>query len=224
LPLALPHVVSGDAEDFLVADGNRLAAEWIARWPDWPGPALVLAGPPGSGKSHLAGLWRRLSGAVLLDPVGQGVEAAFEAAAVGAVLIERLEHVAGDTGGEKTLLQLYNALKAGGGTMLLTASATPSGLPFVLPDLASRLNAAIVARIAPPDDALLRAIVLKLFADRQLSVGEDVIQVLLTRGERSVAGLAAAIAALDAASLEDRRKIDAQLAREIVAGFGAECS
>jgi chromosomal replication initiation ATPase DnaA len=215
MPLALPRSTARGSEDFLVAPSNRLAVDWIERWPDWPGGALVVVGPPGSGKSHLAGLWRARSGADILAP-GAGVEGAMRAAEAGAVLVEDADRLAGTSAAETALLHLYNALRLGGGTLLITARTPPSAWGVGLPDLSSRLNAAIVARIEHPDDALLRAVALKLFADRQLAVREDVISVLVTLAERSFDGIAAAIARIDDMALDQRREISAALARDVL--------
>ena len=201
----------------MVAASNRLAAEWIERWPDWPFAALVLVGPPGCGKTHLGQLWRDQAGAesVQLDAL-KLERSAFLAEGAKAVLLDDADRGASDQATEKALLHLYNLVRAAGGHLLLTAEKPPSEWKLGLPDLASRLNSAMIVPIGLPDDALLAQVALKLFADRQLSVGEDVIGLLVTRGERSFAGLAKAVDAIDRAALSAKRPVTSALVREIL--------
>jgi chromosomal replication initiation ATPase DnaA len=209
--------VAQGVEDFLVAPGNRHAVDWIDRWPDWPFTVLVVAGPPGCGKSHLAALWRSRSGAASFDLVQAGIEqAAALTAGGGPILIEDCDRALGDVRAERALLQLYNLAKAAGGRLLLTARQVPSAWRLELPDLKSRLNSAMIVTIDPPDDALLRSIAIKLFADRQVTVGEEVVAFLLSRGERSVTGVAQAVDLLDRASITLKRPITVPMAREVL--------
>ena len=210
--------MASGAEDFLVAPCNRVAADWIGRWPEWPSPALVLVGPPGSGKTHLGRLWSARSGAELVDPKQLDLERAAKLIErKGAAWVDDAERIAGDSASEAALLHLYNLVKAAGSGLLLTARSAPSAWPIGLADLASRLRAAMVAAIEPPDDSLLASVALKLFADRQLAVGEEVIAYLLTRGERSFAWIAQAVDAIDRAALAAKRPVTTALAREILA-------
>jgi len=217
LPLPLGHVTARGVEDFLVATSNRLAVEWIDRWPDWPFPVLVIVGPRGSGKTHLSGLWRARADAEPIDLGRSGLEHAMQTVATGhPVLIDNCDRAAGDPEAELALLQLYNLLRAAGGQLLMTATRPPSNWPLHLPDLSSRLNSAMIVPIDPPDDALLGAVAVKLFADRQLRVSKRVILYLLSHGERSFAGIARAVDSLDRASLAGRREITEHLARDVL--------
>lgn len=205
------------AEDFLVSPCNRIAADWIARWPNWSSPALVLAGPAGSGKTHLGQLWRARSGAELVDPMRFDLEAAAGLIErTGAAWVDEADRIAGHPDAEAALLHLYNLVQAAGGGLLLTARTAPGAWPLGLPDLASRLKAAMVATIDAPDDSLLASVALKLFADRQLAVGEEIIGYLLTRGERSFAWIAQAVDAIDQAALAAKRPVTTALVREIL--------
>jgi DnaA regulatory inactivator Hda len=209
--------VAQGVEDFLVAPGNRHAVDWIDRWPDWPFTALVVAGPSGCGKTHLAALWRARSGAASIDLGTTGLEqTAALTADGGPILIEDCDRATADPAAERRLLQLYNLVRAAGGQLLLTARRAPSEWRIQLPDLASRLNSAMVASIDPPDDELLGSIAIKLFADRQVTVGEEVIAFLLNRGERTVTGVAQAVDALDRASITLKRPITVPMAREVL--------
>jgi chromosomal replication initiation ATPase DnaA len=219
--LALGHTVAFGVEDFLVAPCNRNAAEWIGRWPDWPFTALVLAGPPGCGKTHLAELWRARSKAHTVDLSASALmveQGASIAGGARAALLDDADKALRDGEAEIALLQLYNMVRAANGQLLLTATKPPSQWTIGLADLASRLNSAMVVTIDPPDDALLAALAVKLFADRQLAVAEGVIPLMLTRGERSFAGIGRAVDALDRAALSAKRSITVALARDVLTG------
>lgn len=218
LILEFENRVAQGVEDFLVAPGNRRAVDWIDRWPDWPFTALAVVGPSGCGKTHLAALWRaHTGGAASVDLRTTGLEqTAALTADGGPILIEDCDRATTDPAAERRLLQLYNLVRAAGGQLLLTARRPPSEWRIQLPDLASRLNSAMVATIDPPDDALLRSIAIKLFADRQVTVGEEVIAFLLSRGERTVTGVAQAVDALDRASITRKRPITVPMAREVL--------
>lgn len=215
LAFDLGHRPAQGREDFLVAPCNAQAVAWIDRWPSWPGPALALTGPAGCGKSHLAQVWRARSGAILLaGPSLAGESETLLAGAAHAVVEDA------DAAEETTLLHLYNHLAPRGGTLLLTAPLAPARWPTRLADLSSRLKAAPVAAIGAPDDALIGAVLVKLFADRQLVPAPDVIVFLCARMERSFAAARSLVAALDSASLAGRRPVTVQLARAVLEGSG----
>jgi chromosomal replication initiation ATPase DnaA len=195
-------------DDFLVSDGNRAAFDLIADWPNWPGPALALYGPAGSGKTHLAHLWCERSGAPLLAGGMLDKPEALPAT----VAIDDVERAP-----ERALLHLYNLCREQNGGMLLTMRAAPASLTIGLPDLASRLRALPVIGIAEPDDALLHAVLVKHFADRQLRVTPEVFAYLLARIERSFAAAAATVARLDQLALETGRPVTVNLARAVLA-------
>ena len=207
LVLALEHRPALGIEDFLVASCNAEAVASIDRWPAWPAPALVLHGPPGSGKTHLAHVWRGRSDAVAFDPARPD-----HGAAHGAVLVDDADRLAD----EEALLHLYNLVASGGGSLLITAATPPARWPLRLADLRSRLVAAPTVAILPPDDALLGAVLAKQFRDRQLSVADDVIGYVVPRMERSFAAARALAAALDRAALARRRSITVPLARSVL--------
>lgn len=188
---------------------NREALAWLARWPAWPGPALILHGPPGSGKSHLARIWSTRTGARWLEHASL---ATVDPNGHGAWVLEDVEPVIDET----ALLSFYNRLREGGGHLLLTARRPVGAWTLLLPDLASRLRAAPVVAIGPPDDALLGAVLLKLFADRQLVASEALIEYLVRHMERSFGAAQAVVAGLDSMSLRLRRPITVALARALL--------
>ena len=200
-------------EDFLVAPCNEAAVAWLDRWPDWPGPALVIHGPPRSGKSHLAEVWRRRSGAEAVQasalaqvPTGNGdAPAALVVDGLAAPLDER------------ALLHTYNNVAERGGHLLLTALAPPALWPLTLPDLVSRLRLAPTVAIGLPDDALLAALMVKLFADRQIAVTPEVPAYVVPRIERTFEAVARLVERLDRAALAEGRPVTVPFVRSVLA-------
>ena len=206
--------------DFLVADCNAAAVGWLDRWPDWPGSALALHGPGGCGKTHLTRVWAARSGALLLN--AEALVSADPGSMPGdrpQLVIDAADRVAGASA-EEALLHLYNLVREGDGRLLLTGRTAPARWPLALPDLSSRLKAIPAVGVGDPDDALLAAVLVKLFADRQLVVGAEVIAYLLPRIERSFAAASRLAAAIDGASLARRRPVTVPLARSVLEGGG----
>lgn len=220
MPLDLPASPSLSRDDLIVTDANRAAATLIERWPDWSAPVAVIIGPPGSGKTHLATVWRALADAhALADPQRPSVDD-LEAAQAGRPILA--DGVTPDGLDETALFHLINAVRGGGGTMLATAAGNPSGWPLATADLRSRLRAAMTAELGQPDDALLQGVAVKLFADRQVSVDPSVIAYLLPRLERSLPVLAAVVDRLDRAALARKTSITRPLAAETLRAIDTE--
>jgi len=212
LAIDLPHRPARGRADFLVSECNAAALHWIERWPQWPQRALVLHGPAGSGKSHLAELWRERSGGVLIAGEGLSKSDPNELAGHRAVALDDAMRAP-----ERALLHLYNCVVEAGASLLVVAREAPATWPIALPDLASRLRAAPSVAIAPPDDRLLAAVLVKLFADRQVRVAPGVIGFLLRRMERSFAAAGALAEGLDRRALGAGRPIGIALARRVLA-------
>lgn len=219
MPLDLGHRAALAREDFLVAPSNQDAVAWLDLWPDWPAPGLVIYGPEACGKTHLAEVWRERSGAERrsLDEIA-GREAPTVIGAARALVIEDADR----GGDERALLHLYNCLAAEGGSLLLTAARPASQWPIRLPDLRSRLTALPAVAVLPPDDALIEAVIVKQFADRQVRVTPDVIAYLVPRLERSLAAVRTVVAGLDATALASKRPITVHLARDVLRQLGIE--
>lgn len=207
LRLELQHPTSHRREDFVVSDANAEAVRVLDAWPDWPGGALVLHGPEGSGKTHLARSWAEHAGAEL--PSAQQLDLASLRGRP--VLIENAETW---RDGE-ALFHLINMAATSGG-LLMTSRALPSAWPCEVPDLRSRLNALSVAELAEPDDALLEAVLLKLFRERLIRPAEDVLPYLLKRMERSVPYARDLVARIDEASGAEHRPVTRVLVRQIL--------
>lgn len=211
LTLDLPHRAALGAEDFLVSDCNLAAVRLIDSWPAWRDNVQLLTGPAASGKTHLARVWQNLSGACSINPDNLGIDFV-EAMGPGTPLVvEDVDRVAYD---EKPLFHLLNLAREKRLSVLLTARNSPNRWRVALPDLLSRLNAVPVIAIGPPDEALIRTVLLKHFADRQLDIDPKVLTYLALHVDRSLAAAEAAVAAVDRAALATGRKISRQLVIE----------
>ena len=214
LPLDLGHGTAYSRDDLIVSAANAEAVSLVDRWPEWPAPVVVLAGPAGSGKTHLASIWRARTAALAVDPrrIGDGV------ADLGArpAVIDDIDASPVD---EQGLFHLINTVRGGGTHLLLTARRFPAAWGVALPDLASRLKAAATVEIHEPDDLLLAGIITKLFADRQIQVEPHVVQYLVRRIERSLATAMRVVQRLDRLALERKMPITRALAAETVSAL-----
>ncbi len=213
LALALEHAERLAREDFLDGPSNAAALALVDNWPNWPARAFVLAGPEGSGKSHLAAIWAQAAGARLIAARALQEATVPAALATGALVVEDLAAGVFD---ERALFHLLNLAGEHEAYLMLTVRTPPAGWVFVIPDLGSRLKALPVVVISPPDDVLLRAVLVKLFADRQLAVDEGLIGYLAARIERSFAAARAVVGRLDIEAMQRKRPLTRALAAEIL--------
>jgi chromosomal replication initiation ATPase DnaA len=212
LALTLPHAENFSRDDFLGGASNEAALSLVERWPDWPDRALAIVGPEGAGKSHLAAIWAEIAGARrvsarVLDEIDLPA-----ALATGALVIED----AAEGLDERALFHLLNLMRQHEAFILMTTRTLPAAWRVELADLASRLRAIPTVELRSPDDALLRAVMVKLFADRQLAVDEALITYLSTRIERSFGAARVAVQDLDREALRQKRPVTRTLAVELL--------
>ena len=212
----LPARPALDRADFFVSPANAIALKAVDNWRGWPAGKLALTGPAGSGKSHLVQVWAADTGARVVCAADLAGADPAALAAAGRIAVEDVPALAGDRAAEEALFHLHNLLAEQGGRLLLTGRGAPVTWPIKLPDLASRVQAAQVAALETMDDTLLAALLVKLFADRQLAVSPRVIAYLVTRMERSHAEAQRVVTALDRLALAERRRITTDLARQVV--------
>lgn len=211
LAFDLPHRPALGGDDFLVAPSNEEAVLWLDRWPDWPSHALAIYGPSGCGKTHLAHVFAAKSKATFLN-AGDLTSEAVPDLLVGSASIV-LEGAEGGVD-ETALFHLFNATKEADGYLLLTGQAAPARWSVSLPDLTSRLSAIPSVGIGAPDDTLMAAVLVKLFMDRQLTIGEDVVTYLLRHMERSFSAARALVATADSLALAEKRAVTVPLVKK----------
>jgi len=223
LTLPFPHQPSYDTRDFVAAASNQDALAWLERAADWPDRRLAVWGQAGCGKSHLLHIWAARMGATILtgqalrplsDLPARGAAAMDPLPEQGAVALDDADTVEPDT----TLLHLLNTARDRGLFVLMSGRTPPARWPVRLPDLASRTRALTAVEIRPPADDLLRALLPRLLADRQLVVSRPVQDWLLLRLPRSPAALREAVVRLDRASLTFGRPITRPLAAGLLGG------
>ncbi|WP_114967118.1 DnaA ATPase domain-containing protein [Alkalilacustris brevis] len=216
LVLDLPVRPALGRENFLVAPSNALAVRAVEDAAQWPGGKLALIGAAGAGKTHLAHVWAAETGATIIAARNLAGADIDRLARQGHVAVEDAEALCGDATAERALFHLHNHLLGMDGRLLITARTPPARWPIALPDLASRMQATQTATIEPPDDTLLAAVLVKLFADRQIAVQPELIAYLLRRMERSLAAAARLVAALDARALAEQRPVSRSLAAQVL--------
>lgn len=213
LAFSLPHAESFSRDDFLEGSANTAALSLIESWPEWPNRIMLLAGPEGCGKSHLAAIWAERAGARSISAQGLTAATVPMALTTGALVVEDINPKTFD---ELALFHLMNLAREEAAFVLMTARVTPAAIEIGLRDLRSRLRAVPVVTLMPPDDHLLRALIVKFSADRQMNIDEAIVSLIATRTERSVAAARLAVERLDAESLRLGRPVTRALAAELL--------
>lgn len=218
LTLDLSHRPALAREDFLVSPSNATAVALVDQWPQWPTHGAIITGPPGSGKSHLVSVWQQRASAVVRRAEDLTTENVTSAEMATALAIEDIGQGAWD---ERAVFHALNLARQQGSHVLLTTTTMPNKWNVRLPDLASRLNALPVAQILPPDDALLRGVLVKHFADRQIAVSEQIIGFILLRMPRSFDALRQIVREIDARALQDGAEVTRPFVARILATYSA---
>ena len=219
LTLDLPIETRFGREDFLVSPSNADAFETFEGWPAWPDRVLLLLGPTGAGKSHLGAIWAARSHARILPASALAGADVSALAGAGPLLLEDVDSVRGI---EAELFHLLNLVRNSANSWLvLTARAWPDGWGLRTADLLSRLRLAPAVEIAEPDDALVRAVLVKHFIDRQLVVDTTVVEYLAMRIERSLDAARQVVEALDREALMAGRRITRPMAGDVLRALEA---
>ncbi|WP_441242138.1 chromosomal replication initiator DnaA [Tardiphaga sp. 768_D3_N2_1] len=213
LAFALPHAESLSRDNFLEGPANAEALRLIDCWPDWPNRVMLVVGPEGSGKSHLAAIWAEEAGA--RSTMAHSLTAATVPGELvtNALVVEDLNAGGFD---ERALFHLLNLARQDNAYVLITARVAPAAMEVELRDLRSRLRAIPVVNLMPPDDGLFRALIVKFCADRQLSIDESVVSYVASRIERSFAAARHTVELLDSEALRLGRPVTRALAAELL--------
>ena len=213
LAFALPHAESLGRDDFLEGPANAAGLALVDSWPEWPNRIMLVVGPEGSGKSHLAAIWAEQAGARSISAHALDPAAVPGALATGALVVEDLNSPDVD---ERALFHLLNLAREDEAFVLITARVPPSTFQIELRDLRSRLRAVPTVSLLPPDDQLFRALIIKFCADRQLALDESVVSYLATRIERSYVAARWAVELLDTEALRLGRPVTRALAADLL--------
>ncbi|MFD1510591.1 chromosomal replication initiator DnaA [Lacimonas salitolerans] len=214
----LPVRIARGRSDFFVSPANAMAVALIDNWRDWPGRKLLLTGPTASGKTHLAHVWAAASDAAIV--AAQGLAGAdIPALATSSIAVEDAHEIARDPAAQDALFHLHNLCLAEGHSLLITAPTAPRHWGLTLPDLASRMQGTPAVSLAEPDDELLGAVLMKLFADRQLVPTPDTLPYLVRWMTRSFQAARDVVAEMDDRALAQGRPLNRGLAREVLADW-----
>ncbi|MCR9139182.1 MAG: DnaA regulatory inactivator HdaA [Alphaproteobacteria bacterium] len=212
LPLNFGHAASTARDDLIVSSPVDAAISLIDRWPDWPSPVVIMAGPTGSGKTHLANIWKERASALVINDL-RSDDSTLHLAIDGPVLMEDIDR---EDFSETALFHLLNTVYQNNSHMLITSRTWPAAWPVNLPDLRSRLKAATVVEIGEPDDMLLAQVIEKLFSDRQIAIDPKIVSYLVHRMERSLAAAQVIVHKVDELALARRGKITRALVAEVL--------
>ncbi|MEP3345559.1 MAG: DnaA/Hda family protein [Litoreibacter sp.] len=219
LAFTLPAKEALGREDYFVADANALAVAAVEDWANWPLNKLILVGPSGAGKTHLAMVWAQDAGARvvsardLADPVDL---------AQGPLVVEDLHRIVGVRDSEVQAFHLHNLMQEGAHPLLVTTATAPARMDFALPDLQSRMSGTSVAKLEALDDMLLMALVMKMFSDRQIAIKPDLLNYVMPRLPRSFEAVRGFVEAMDVRALAEKRPIGKGLARDVLAEISCD--
>lgn len=219
IPLSFEITPSKGRDDLIVSQSLQGAITMIDQWPNWPSHLVVLAGPTGSGKSHIAHIWQQKADAKEASLVDNSDDLV-ETVKTTPILIENVDQLlASSQANETQLFHLLNSAKEAGSFVLMTARSWPASWKVSLPDLASRIKAATIVEISEPDENLLTQVIFKLFADRQVEIDEKTVNYLVMRMERSLAVASKIVEAMDELALSKKTSVSRSIAAEVLAKF-----
>ena len=216
LLLDLPHRIASGRDDFLVTPSNSAAVALVDQWPNWPSHGALILGPEGCGKSHLVEVWRQSSRAKIVSASQLRTDEIPKLLESGSLAVEDFRSNEFD---ERALFHALNLAKQEAKFVLLTSRFSPDQLHLQIPDLASRVKALPTVQILPPDDALLRGVLVKLFSDRQISVDESLINFVLVRMPRSLGAARKLVAEIDKRALTEKSEVNKSLVAKVIAIF-----
>jgi chromosomal replication initiation ATPase DnaA len=208
-----------ERENFFVSGSNEQAYAMVELWPNWPSPTLLILGPSGAGKSHLGAIWASIAKAGIQSAASLVAEDVEALAAAGPLLLEDADAIGQS---EAQLFHLVNLMRERGTALVLTAKTPPDAWGLRTADLVSRLRLAPTASIGPPDDALMRAVLVKLLIDRQLVVDTGVVGYIALRIERSLDAARSFIDALDREALARQSRISRVIAGDVLLAMGQD--
>ena len=215
----LPHRSALGLEDFIVSGSNEAAVRLIDSWPQWPHPVVIVSGPAGSGKTHLANVWCQQASAVIVAAAALDEAAAAKLAECRAIAVEDADR---GIASERALFHLMNFSREQGLSLLITGRTAPGEWSIGLPDLRSRLRACPVALLGEPDENLLLAVLVKLLHDRQLPATPAAVGYLARHLDRSMAAALAVVEALDKLLWDKPSEITREVARKSLAAIGKD--
>jgi len=217
LAFDLPFRTAMGRADFFVTDANAAAVAGIDSWRDWSLAKMLLVGPEGAGKTHLAHVWAGQSGATVMAASDLTEANLIEFGAAEALVVEDADQIAGNRTAEETLFHLHNALADRAAPLLITARTAPAQWGLTLPDLQSRMQQAGLLTLSPPDDMLLGAVIVKLAQDRQLKLTPQILSHVLPRLDRSMAAAQVFVAEMDAETLAAKQRPGLRHAKTVLA-------
>ena len=213
ITLDFPSAQNYDRSQFMIGACNAMAADWIDRWPEWPGVirAVIIHGEPNCGKTHLATIWREASQAIDITSISEGID---DIDPDKSYVLDELE--CGSNWPDEICFHLLNRFTGSNGSLLILAKEAPASMPWRLADVASRLAAINTAQITAPDDNLLKHLLRKLSDDRGMALDDEMISYIVKRMERSFGAANMIIDALDEISITEKKKVTMNMVRNIL--------
>jgi chromosomal replication initiation ATPase DnaA len=219
LSFSLPKKETLDRDNYFVSQANQGAVSLIEDWINWPSRKLILVGSEGSGKTHLGHLWASEVGATIINATTL-MEQQISELSKAPVLVEDINEIQRNQPVEIVLFHLHNLLYSEGHSLLMTSQILPGRLSFSLEDLQSRIEASTIAKLHPVDDDLLGAILIKMFADRQIHFSDKLLTYVLSRVERSYTAAKLFVEEVDSKAMAESRVIGKKLVRDILEARG----